>query len=135
MSIVGTDEWMESSGEFKGGVTSSRVDTIVMAELSQWKPFGPIILFVVDIKTKILFQFLIGALGLTIGLRMEGSGQIACDPSSMTYILPEGGGELRTTIADNLAWKSVLTEDTLNKVFGETSSIQSLVHGNKDDRL
>src|SRR3984957_13675083 len=86
-SIIGTDERVESSSEFKGGVASSRVDTIVVTELGQWKPFGPIVLFVIDIKTKVLFQFLIGTLGLTIGLRMEGSGQIACDPSSMTYIL------------------------------------------------
>ena len=55
MSIVGTSKWMESSGEFKGRVASSRVDMIIMAELGQWKPFRPIILFMIDIETKILF--------------------------------------------------------------------------------
>ena len=53
---------------------------IIMAELGQWKPFGPIVLFVIDVEAKVLFQFLIGALSLTISLRMKGSGQIACDP-------------------------------------------------------
>ena len=50
-----------------------RVRSVVVCKLIQGKEVDPIILLVVDIHLKILFQDLVDLFSLTVGLRMVGS--------------------------------------------------------------
>ena len=50
------------------------MDMIVVCKLSEWEEFVPIILALVDKKSEVLFQLLVDAFGLTIGLWVVGCG-------------------------------------------------------------
>ena len=49
---------------------------------------------------EISFELLIGLLGLSIGLRMVGSGEANVILEEMSEFLSKGGGELRTSVRD-----------------------------------
>jgi hypothetical protein len=49
----------------EGGDTSCSRGNIIVSELSKWKEGGPIVLLVLAINPKILFEGLIGPFGLT----------------------------------------------------------------------
>ena len=55
--------------QVEGRVAGGRLDLIIVAELSKEQPFYPAILVEVDKEPQILFDFLIYALCLAIGLR------------------------------------------------------------------
>jgi len=50
-----------------------RVQSVVVRKLCQWEEVDPVILLVVDIYPKILFQALVNTFSLTIGLRIVSS--------------------------------------------------------------
>ena len=51
-------------------------------------------------NVKICFKFLIGSLGLSIGLRMIGSREVNIILEEMSEFLSKGGGELRASVRD-----------------------------------
>jgi hypothetical protein len=64
---------MSTIFEKEGGISGCGMDSVVVGEFGSGQPIGPIVLHEVGVEPEILFQFLIGAFGLTIGLWMIGS--------------------------------------------------------------
>ena len=54
-----------------------------------------------DDGTEVLFDPLILSFGKSIGLRVEGSGQVLFDPKLLSNSFPEMGGETWVLVADN----------------------------------
>jgi hypothetical protein len=54
----------------EGGDTSGSGGSIIVSELSERKERGPIVLLVIAVNPKVLFEGLIGPFGLTITFRM-----------------------------------------------------------------
>lgn len=52
----------------EGALACQAVDVVVVSELSEWEPVAPVGLSVVNKDAKILFDFLVNVLGLSIGL-------------------------------------------------------------------
>jgi len=71
MKTLVTKEW---------GDHSHRVQCVVVHELGQGEDIDPIILLVVDVHLKILFQDLVDSFGLTVHLRVIGSSDVSLDP-------------------------------------------------------
>ena len=55
------------------------MQSVVVPKLGQWEEVDPIILLVVDVHPKILFQDLVDSFGLAISLRVVGSQEIGFD--------------------------------------------------------
>ena len=66
-------------GNSKWGIGSDLRDCIVPDELGNFDPFGPIILSIIDISPKVLVDFAIQSLHLSVGLGMECSGHFPFD--------------------------------------------------------
>jgi len=65
--------------DLEGGAAGGGVDTGVHDELSHGEVVVPVFLAVVGIEAKILLDFLVGPLRLSIGLRVIGSGEARLD--------------------------------------------------------
>ena len=63
----------------EGGDHGRRVRRVVVRKLGQGKEVGPIVLLVVDVYPKILFQDLVDPFGLAIRLRVIGSRKVGFD--------------------------------------------------------
>ena len=64
--------WMETLVSKELGDHCCRVSCVVVHEFSQGKEIDPVVLLVVDVHPKILFQDLVNTFGLTVGLGMVG---------------------------------------------------------------
>ena len=63
-------------GNSEWGVSSDIRDCIVPDKLGYFDPFGPIVLSVIDIGSKVLIDLMIQSFCLSIGLRVECSGHL-----------------------------------------------------------
>ena len=59
------------------------MDMIVVCKLSEREEFVPIILVLVDKKSEVLFQLLVDAFGLTVGLWVVGCGGCQFDSDQL----------------------------------------------------
>ena len=64
-------------GNSKLGISSDLGDHIVPDELGDLDPFSPIILSIIDVSPKVLVDFVIQSLCLSIGLGVECSGHLS----------------------------------------------------------
>ena len=64
-------------GNSKWGISSDLRDCIVPDELGDFDPFSPIVLSIIDISPKVLVDFMIQLLCLSISLGMEHSGHLS----------------------------------------------------------
>ena len=71
-----------------------------MVEFSGGKELYPFCQIIGTENVKICLKFLIGSLGLTVGLRMIGSGQVNVILEEASKFLSKGKGKLRTLIRD-----------------------------------
>ena len=72
----------------------------VVVEFCQGKELYPFSWVVGAKDAEISFKFLIGSLGLSIHLRMVGSGEVNIILEEMSEFLSEGGGKLRASVGD-----------------------------------
>ena len=84
-------KWGHLSGAMRGGV---------VMEFCQGKELYPFSWVVGAKDAEISFKLLIGSFGLSISLRMIGSGEVNIIFEEMSEFLSEGGGELRTSVRD-----------------------------------
>ena len=63
----------------EGRDAGGSVVRVVVCELGQGKPLVPVVLLISAVDAHVLFQCLIDALGLSIGLWMIGRGSLALD--------------------------------------------------------
>jgi hypothetical protein len=68
------DEWVVTILKKEGGETGCRVLTVVVSELCDGQPVGPVCLHIVHVQTEVLFQFLVDSLGLSVRLGVISSG-------------------------------------------------------------
>ena len=66
-------------GNSKWGIGSDLRDCIVPDKLGNFDPFGPIILSIIDLSPKVLVDFTIQSLRLSVSLGMECSGHFPFD--------------------------------------------------------
>src|SRR5258708_29137180 len=66
--------WVLACIELKRGPTCCRMDLVVICELCQWEPVGPVILSMAHEDLEIGLYLLVHALHLAISLRVVGSG-------------------------------------------------------------
>ena len=66
-------------GDSKWGIGSDLRDCIVPDKLGNCDPFGPIVLSIIDISPKVLVDFAIQLLHLSVSLGMEHSGHSSFD--------------------------------------------------------
>ena len=72
---------------------------------------GPIGLTIRSIATEILLEDLVKTFSLTIGLAVVTRGQGHISSKKFEEAGPELGDELRTTIADDLIWNAIKSDD------------------------
>ena len=84
-------EWGRLSGAMRGGV---------VMEFCRGKELYPFSQVVGAKDAEVCFKLLIGSLGLSIGLRMVGSGEVNIILEETSEFLSEGRGELRTLVRD-----------------------------------
>ncbi len=76
----------------------SAVDSIVVHELSEWEPIGPVVSSIVHEDLEILLDFLVNSFGLAIRLWMKGGRCVGCDVEESIQFLHELGDELRASV-------------------------------------
>ncbi len=79
-------------------LAGSAVDSVVMCELCERQPVGPVILSIVNEDPKILFDLLVNSFGLAIRLRMPGGRCIRGDVEESVEFFHELGDKLRSSI-------------------------------------
>ena len=72
--------------------------SIVVCEFSKWKKFRPIVLLIIAVYAKVLFQHLVGAFGLSVAFWMIPRGEM----KSHVEDFSEGSEEVRDELH---AWK------------------------------
>ena len=81
---------------------------------------------------EICLKLLIGSLGLTISLRMIGSGEANIIFEKASEFLGKGGGELWAPVRDESVMQSKPFEDKVEKQLGDSCGINSLRARGKD---
>src|SRR6266550_2345514 len=82
-------EWISSHCYHEWGESRRRMLSVVMAELSNWQPIYPIVLFLVDIHAEVFFQFLIYSFRLSVHLGMIGRRRVCFDPDLLVEAFHE----------------------------------------------
>ena len=102
---------MKTIVEVEWGDTGGVLHTAVVAELRNGQPIHPVILSMIDKKTKVLLHFLIEALCLPISLRMKRRRRKSLDAERVVQRLGELGDELGAAVADDAVLKAVMHPD------------------------
>ena len=63
----------------EGGHAGGGLRGVAVSEFGVWQQRCPVILLIVDVHTQVLFQDLVGALGLPIGLGVVRSTEVGLD--------------------------------------------------------
>src|SRR6266403_1548812 len=71
--------WYVSHDQFEGGFSGCCVWPGVMCILGEWEPFSPVSLCSVPKYPEVLFQPLVGSLGLSVRLGMVGGTDVLFD--------------------------------------------------------
>ena len=96
-----------------------------MVEFSGEKELHPFCQVIGTKDVKICLKFLIGSLGLTISLRVIGSGEVNIILKEMSEFFGKGRSKLRTMIRDESIVQSKSFEDKVKKQLGDSCSIDS----------
>ena len=76
-------------GDSKQGISSDLRDRIVPDKLSNFDPFSPIVLLIIDISPKVLVDFMIQSLRLSVSLRVECSGHLPFNAQQLIQLPQE----------------------------------------------
>ncbi|EIN03348.1 hypothetical protein PUNSTDRAFT_78357 [Punctularia strigosozonata HHB-11173 SS5] len=95
----------------EGCLTSRGVNAVVVGKLGDGEPLFPVVLEVIDVQPKELFDLLVNALGLDVGLRVVSHGSGYGDPEHSAQLAHEVRHELRAAVTDRDLWKSVVLPD------------------------
>ena len=98
-------------GNSKQGISSDLRDHVVPDELGNFDPFSPVVLLVTDISPKVLVDFTIQSLHLSVGLRMECSGHLSFNAQQLIQLPQEVAHKDRSMVGDYSIRKSMLTPD------------------------
>src|ERR1700674_2206809 len=96
--------WMTSIIDKEGGGASGAMNFVVIGEFCCGQPIKPIVLAIVYEEAKVLFDFLIHTLGLSVGLGVICGRGVHFDSNETIKILHELVNKLWSSIADNFSW-------------------------------
>ena len=77
---------------------------VVVDELGEGQPRGPVGLVIAGEAANVLDEGLASPFSLPVGLRMITGGEVCRDLEACHEILPEPGNELRASVGDDLGW-------------------------------
>ena len=92
----------------EGGHAGGGLRGVVVSELGVWQQRRPVILLVVDIHAQVLFQDLVGALGLPVGLGVVRSTEVGLDTEEGAERRPEPRHEVLTAVRHDVGRCPVL---------------------------
>ena len=101
------------------------MDVVVILEFRQREEVCPVVLSLIDEYPKVLLQFLIDLLHLSITLWVIGRGGRYLNPKYTVQLLSEFCYELRTSVRDYLAGYAMEFPNMLDKQPGRTCCQQS----------
>ena len=93
-----SEEWCRPSG---------RAFSIVVSELGNREPTGPVVLLEITVNVEVLFQGLIYAFCLTICLWMITGGEVQADPEKHAERVEKVGDELGASVGGDMCWDSM----------------------------
>jgi hypothetical protein len=93
--------------DFEGGVAIGRVDVGVDDEFGHGEMLVPVVLLPASIEAEVLLDFLVGALGLTVGLWVIGGGEVRFNAKAAEEGAGELGGELGSLVTDDTRGKAM----------------------------
>ena len=106
-----THPWVPSRVKHEGSLLCGRVYVIVVLEFCQQKQFIPGFLPLIDKEAEVLFQLLVDPLCLSITLQMVGHSGSQPYAEEVVELSCQLCYELRTSVGDNLFWKSMQLPD------------------------
>jgi hypothetical protein len=89
--------------------------SIVVCEFGQWKEFGPVVLLVVTVDPKYLFEGLVRSFGLTIAFGVIARSEVELHVEERCEGTKEVSHELRSTVRGYMLRYSVLGEDMFDE--------------------
>ena len=87
------------------------MDAGVDDEFGHGKVLVPVGLSAIDVQANVVLDFLIGAFGLSVGLRVVGGGEAGSDSKALEEVAHELGGELGSAVAGERERESMESED------------------------
>ena len=87
------------------------MDTGVDNEFGHGKVLVPVGLSAIDVQANVVLDFLIGAFGLSVGLRMVGGGEAGSDSKALEKVAHELRGKLGSAVAGEGKRESMESED------------------------
>ena len=95
----------------EGRNLSGCMRSVVVSEFGEREERNPIVLLVVDIDAKILFEDLVNSLGLSIGFGVVGCRKVRFDVEESGERFPEARNEVFSAIRDDVGGSAVFRED------------------------
>ena len=105
--------WVLSIEGIEGCYTSSGRYSVVVCEFSHGQDFRPVVLLVINVPPKVLFQNCIDPFCLTIGLWVEPCRQIQGNTYGFTKGRGKTRGELSTAVRNREIWEAMKSEDVM----------------------
>src|SRR5882672_10772868 len=119
----------------EGGDHSSRMRSIVVCKFGKGQEVDPVILLVVDVYLKVLFQDLVNSFSLPISLWVIGHREIGLDTEQLAKRPPEARDEVLPTIRDDVCGCAMLREDLRQKNVSQVLSIDISKGGDEECHL
>src|SRR5467141_2867311 len=119
----------------EGGDHSSRMRSIIVCKFGKGQEVDPVILLVVDVYPKILFQDLVNSFSLPIGLWVIGRREIGLDTEQLAKRPPEARDEVLPAIGDDVCGCAMLREDLRQKDVSQVLSIDISKGGDEECHL
>ena len=109
--------------------------SIVVCKFGKGQEVDPVILLVVDVYPKVLFQDLVDLLGLPIGLWVVGGREIGLDTEQLAKRPPEARDEVLPAIGDNVCGGAMLCKDLRQKDVSQVLRINISKGGDEECHL
>jgi hypothetical protein len=123
---------METVVGFEGREFRRGVNGIVVAEFGQVEEVGPVVLIVVAVGSKVLFQNLVDLFRLSVGLWVECRGEVGSNIKSLDKGFPEVGVEDRTSVGYDVLGDTMQAHNMLADVLASCGgSKPSSLYGTK----
>ena len=122
---------MEPIIEFEGTKSRGILLVEVVGELCYVEVLGPILLAQTHIMAKIIFQYLISPLRLTICLWVIGTTKLKVSTHQSKKCGPKFTGEATITIANYLSWEPMVFEHICKEKFRHILGIRGAFVGHK----
>src|SRR6266403_1677270 len=115
--------WYVSHDQFEGGLSGCRVWPGVVCILGEWEPFSPVSLCSVSEYSEVLFQPLVGSLGLSVRLRVVSGADVLFDIQVFAQFPHCGGRESGVSVGNDLLWEAIVGEDVFAIELGDSYGI------------